>query len=51
MRKKDYVAIAKVIRENLKSPNEDLVSELCRIFSETNDSFDSDRFREACNER
>ncbi|MBC8225915.1 MAG: hypothetical protein H8E74_02075 [Gammaproteobacteria bacterium] len=48
MSKKDYIAIAKVIRDHMKNPDDDLISELCRIFAETNNRFDSDRFRRAC---
>ena len=51
MSRKDYIKIAKVVlehRQALEYDNYvDFVHDLCVIFEEDNDSFDSDRFHQA----
>ena len=51
MSKKHYEKIAKAIKTMASYPNGrylDLIDQLCVIFEEDNDRFNSDKFKEAC---
>jgi len=51
MSRKDYIKIAKVVREHRQALEYDnyvdFIHDLCVIFQEDNDSFDPDKFCEA----
>lgn len=56
MTKKDYVAIANVVRSTVTEPSQEvhdpmlyaLISGLCEVFAADNERFDRDRFVTAC---
>jgi len=61
MTRKDYIKIAKVIREHTRGADKEdgyegsiahyiLVESLSDIFKNDNDKFDADRFKKACRE-
>lgn len=56
MTKKDYIAIAGVIRDTVTTPSQEihdetlyaLIGGLCKVFANDNPRFDQDRFVAAC---
>ena len=46
MTKKDFIAIAKVLRDNKASPM--LIAEMANVLAGTNAAFDLERFVKAC---
>ena len=46
MTKKDFIAIAKVLKDNKASPV--LISEMAKMLAQSNPAFDLERFAKAC---